>query len=32
VKSRREDGRGGSVGSGINAVVRELGIDRTEAQ
>jgi len=32
VKSRREDGRGGGVGQGINAAVRELGIDRTEAQ
>jgi hypothetical protein len=32
VKSRRADGRGGSVGVGINAAVRDLGIDRTEAQ
>ena len=32
VKSRRADGRGGSLGAGINAAVRELGIDRTEAQ
>ena len=32
MKSRRSDGRGGSVGQGINAAVRDLGIDRTEAQ
>jgi ParB-like chromosome segregation protein Spo0J len=32
VKSRRADGRGGGVGLGINAAVRELGIERTEAQ
>jgi ParB-like chromosome segregation protein Spo0J len=32
VKSRRADGRGGPVGEGINAAVRDLGIDRTEAQ
>jgi hypothetical protein len=32
VKSRRTDGRGGPVGDGINAAVRDLGIDRTEAQ
>ncbi len=32
VKSRRADGRGGSVGDGINAAVRELGIERNEAQ
>jgi len=28
VISRRADGRGGSVGVGINAAVRDLGIDR----
>ena len=32
VKSRRSDGRGGSVGAGINAATRELGLERTEAQ
>lgn len=32
VKSRREDGRGGSIGEGINAASRELGIDQTAAK
>lgn len=32
VKSRRSDGRGGSIGDGINAAVRELDIERTSAQ
>ena len=32
VKSRRADGRGGSVGDGINSASRELGIERTQAQ
>lgn len=29
VKSRRSDGRGGSVGAGINAAARELDLERT---
>ena len=32
VKSRRADGRGGSVGAGINAATRTLGIERNQAQ
>ena len=32
VKSRREDGRGGSVGTGINAAARKLGVPRSTLQ
>ncbi len=32
IESKRVDGRGHRKESGVNAVVRDLGIDRTEAQ
>lgn len=32
VKSRRADGRGGSVGEGVRAAARELGIESTQAK
>jgi hypothetical protein len=32
IESKRADGRGHRKKGGINAAVRELGIDRTEAQ
>jgi hypothetical protein len=31
MKSRRADGCGGSIGEGIRAASRDLGIERTEA-